>query len=72
VQVGEHPLGLWQAIGNDDQEACREAARERRHDDGIGGAGQASREELTSWRGKRIDEARERGQAFDRVEQGRK
>ena len=40
VQVGEQPFGLRHAVGDDDEEARRQATRERRDECGVGGAGQ--------------------------------
>ena len=40
VQIGEQPLGLRHAVGDDDEEARRKPARERGDERRVGGAGQ--------------------------------
>jgi hypothetical protein len=69
VEVREQPLGLRDSIGDDNDEAGGEAAGERSHDDGIGRAGENTVEQRETMRRDRVDQARERRKAFDRVEQ---
>jgi hypothetical protein len=41
VQIGEHALGERHAVGDDDEEACRQSARERGDEGRVGRTGKA-------------------------------
>ena len=69
VQVGEQPLGERDAVGDDDEEACRQPPRECSDECRIRRAGKARRTELSTRRGQRVDHTGERRKALDRVEQ---
>jgi hypothetical protein len=69
VQIGEQSLGLRHAVGDDDDEACRQTARERSDECGIGGAVKACRAELISRRRQCVEESVERRKTLDGVQQ---
>ena len=71
MEIREQTLGLWNAVGHDDEESRRQTARERRDEGSVGRAGQSGDAQLPRRCGERVEYARERRQAFDSIEQTR-